>query len=401
MIKTVSKSYKTAVTLLLCLFAAGVVFQSCSKDDGDFRVDAFGPSMVNRCGEISFRGNKLDQVERIYLPADDYGWIIEKADFVSQSSGEIRLNVPCDYPLDQKGQVIVIYSGGKEWITMSSFMVQNIAGAQLVIVDGEIYQGEPLDPGTLITIQGNVLLAVDSLLFGDGLGIRAVDFVEWNDQYITFRLPDNVPTGSLIQLKVPARNESMIDVYLDICEIFLVGPSITGFVPNGGNGVFYCGKLEILVNRIDRVQVDEDGNTPLTIGTVETKGRVDVAGGKILVDMPTTLSFSAEEEPYSVILYSVGKPYLSEGKSFTIAKPTFDHRIESAGGNNYYIYVTGDLCSLKTLRFTNRLGNEVNGGSKTAIDGGWRFALANLDTSSAKMTLVFDSDDEIEFDINY
>ena len=408
MIKIVRKSYKAVVAvLLLCLFMAGVVFQSCTKEDNEFRVTAYGPAKVERCGEICFKGHKLDEVERISLPADEYGekWIIEKSDFISQSSGEITIKIPCDYPLDVTGQVKLYYGGGKEYVTMSRFMVLSLATPLQVIVDGKIYVDEVLDPATtLVTILGKVLLAADSIIFKDieGAGLGVSDFIEHTDQYIKFAFPANVPNGSLMQLKVPARNESMIDAYHDLCEVFVVGPSVKGFAPDGGDKVPLCGKLEILVNRIDRIRpidIDDEGYTQIIIGTLETKGKVDVDGGKIIFEpLPNMLSFY--EKHTSVTLTSLGQNYISETSGFTIAKPVFNTVLEHLSGNNYRIYLTGDnLCTLRALRFINRSGNDT-GGTSRLEENGWSFSLVNFDISKTKIRLIFYSGDEIEFDIN-
>jgi hypothetical protein len=94
-------------------------------DPNKFQLDAFGPSMVERCGAIFFVGTGLDKVEAISLPADDYAekWITRKGQFISQSSDKITLNIPCDYPSGQKGQIKIIHSGGKEYITTGTFMI--------------------------------------------------------------------------------------------------------------------------------------------------------------------------------------------------------------------------------------------------------------------------------------
>jgi hypothetical protein len=404
MTKIVSKSYKTAVMLLLCLFAAGVVFQSC-KEDETFRIDAYGPSKIERCGEIYFIGKKLDEVEKIYLPADDYDekWAIDKSNFVSKSSDKITLNIPCDYPFDQTGPVKVIYSKGKEYFTTTRFMVLSEIAVLGVVVDNKLYEGDELDPGTEITVLGASLMLVDSVVFDNGVGVSRSEFIlheEYGDvnKYITFKLPATVPTGSIFSLKVPARKEGADDLYKEVCEVFVIGPSVKGLAPNNGVNVHLCSSMEIFVNRVDRLDVDENGYTQLTIGTVAAEGKVE--GEKITLEVPAGLSFYAPE-PYSIILKSIGKSYASK-TDLTVAKPVFRYELVYVNGVNYRIKVFGNLCSLKNVRYTLTTGVQSYGTNPTAIvengDKGWQFGLSRLDTGSGKMTLVFESGDELDFD---
>ena len=400
--RIVNKSYKTVVTLWLCLCVAGVIFQSCKKDE-EFRLDAFGPSKVERCGEIYFIGSGLDQVEKIILPADDWGWAIERSEFISPSSGKITVQVPCAYPFDQKGPVKVIYSGGKEYITSTTFIVLNEVSVIDVTVGGAKYAGETLDVGTEVTIRGRALALVDSLIFGEGIGTD--DFRRGGDSIIVFNFPDYVPNGSLMQLKVPARNDWTTDSYVDICEVFVIGPSVKGFAPNGGVNVPLCSPLEILVNRIDRVQIDKDGYTDVTFGTVTVKGKVDAANGKIVVDL-NRVSFY---EAHSVSLISLGKTYLSETQTFTIATPTIDNYVIRNATNcasasaymNFDIEVLGkNLCSVKNVKFELSSGGEGIASASDPSSGSFKASIAVRYKKGSNLMVVFESGDEIELEID-
>ena len=292
--RIINKSYKATITLLLCVFTAGIVFQSCNDED-EFRLDAFGPSKVERCGEICFMGKGLDKVEKVIFPVEDYTkcnelecekLIIEKSQFISQSSEEIKLSIPCDYPLDTKGVIRLIHSGGREFVTNSSFMVLSD-----VSVTAMNPVNDRIEPGTKVTIFGKVLLAVDSLIFDNGMeGIAKADFIEHTDKQISFILPD-VPTGTLLQLKVPGRWEDAKDSYVDVCQMSMPLPEAVGFSAADGGAVRACFDVVINMERLDRLDYNKDSKeTTILIGKIELTGMVNEENNTIVVSLPNYIS---------------------------------------------------------------------------------------------------------------
>ena len=353
--RIINKSYQTVITLLLCLFAAGVVFQSC-KEDEKFRLDAFGPSKVERCGEIEFRGKGLSQVEKIYLPADDYDerWAIDKSQFISQSDGKITVKIDCDYPFYQSGFVKVIY-GGNEYTTTTRFMVMSDISVISVTALGKIYKEEILEPGTEITVWGRSLKLVDSVVFDNGVGVAKKDFIYRDEngddnKYITFKLPVEIPSGSIFSLKVPADAGYTGGVSKEVCEVFLPVPDAGNFVSVDESPIRVCSGVKFSVERLDRLEYDkETGAMIVQINNADLPATLDVATKTVTVDLPRNTA--GGELP--VALYSYGK-LINIGKSFIVQTFEFENYdpeiIAASGGVTFY--VSGlNLCAVNEMSY--------------------------------------------------
>ena len=356
MMKITNKSCWALITLLLCLCVAGIGFQSCSNDDESFYLDAYGPSEVERGGEIYFIGNGLDKVKQIILLDETKGddeegreWVFDKSDFLKASSGKITLRIPSDYPLDRKGPAKIIYSGGV-YITMNAFMVLNVTSVFASFTEEFMDQDHPLEPGKWIAVQGKVLQAVDSVIFDNGVRIYKDAFIEHTDQIIKFILPADVGTGATFKLKVPGRSrmeETSVDVDM---ELYLPLPSAGNFVSADERPIRVCASMKFSVERLDRLDYDHQSNEiTVAFDGIDYLGTIDVATKTVTVDLPRNKPGGET----AVMLYSFGKQVETKA-SFSVQTFEFDSYdpeiIPASGAVTFY--VSGlNLCAVKEMAY--------------------------------------------------
>ena len=315
--KIMSKSYREVITLVLCLFMAGVSFQSC-KDDKDegFRLDAFGPSKVERGGDIYFIGSGLDKVTTIILPAkkaDGSAWRFSKGEFVCET-GKITLRIPEDYPFGISGQVILEFSDGTpSFTTVSSFMVLSEASISGVTAGNK---ENPILPNGSVKITGKALKAVIGIIFANGVELD--QFETPSDKEIIFKLPSNASSGPF-KLKVCGW-EGADTTYVDGPDIFVLEPNITNIkstvqeslvnVPIGS---------EIIVTGKDFWRIDAvDGKTKVLFsGGVDAEATVN--GNELTLKLPMNLMVG-ENEKLTVTIFSNGTPVTSK-LTFSIVMP--------------------------------------------------------------------------------
>jgi len=373
--KIVSKSYKAIMTLVLCLCAAGIGFQSCNNEEF-FYLDAYGPSEVERGGEIYFVGTALDKVERIILLDETIAdgepgreIVFERADFTSASSEKITLHIPVDYPLDRKGPAKIIYSGGV-YITMNAFMVLNVAMVSPIwFTEEPMGPDNPLEPGKWIAVTGKVLLAVDSVIIenGDGnvVSIYKDDFLEHTDQIIKFKLPAEVGTGATFKLKVPGRSR-VGESYLELeGELFLPVPSAVNFKSDDDDGIIkVCKGMKFSVERFDRLEYDkETKEVNFLIGSLPATGTVDEATKTISVDIPDNISGGEK----AITLNTFGKVPVESKATFSIQ--TFEPNLEQlyqgvplpAKNDFDIIFINGiNLCAVQKAEYRTTSVNSAN-----------------------------------------
>ena len=309
--RTINKSYKAVITLLLCLFTTGLFFQSCKEDKEEFRLDAFGPSKVERGGEIYFVGSGMDQVESITLPADNGSWIFTKGDFTVES-GKITLTIPPDYPLDQQGNIILTLSNGSTFTTSSWFMV--LSEVSITSVENIGTKDQPLRDYEIITIKGKTLSAVGAIVFSNGLVLT--EFEERTDKEIKFKLPVDASSG-LFKLIEPGRWAEAEDKYHDGAEIFVLEPIIklvneeNSIEIPPGTTVSFTGQY------FERIDVVEGVvNVAFPGGR---NGTGTLANGVLTIEIPLGVLAG---KSHSITVLSKGKPVVSDAK-FTVEKTKF------------------------------------------------------------------------------
>ena len=171
-----------ALTLLMLLFA-GVFLSSCEKEEEISRqvvLNSFGPSGVKHGDQIRFIGQNLDKVTAIQLP----GVEVSKSEFVTQSSTLIELVVP---EQATAGKVILRTPNGDiESKAMLNFLVP-------VVIESITPEARP---GENITIRGDKVNWIESVMFNDGIVVT--EFVSKSLNELVVTVPMEAQSGHLV-----------------------------------------------------------------------------------------------------------------------------------------------------------------------------------------------------------
>lgn len=170
--------------MLAILFIAAGTFVSCNDDneasaESTVQLLSFGPSGQEHGQKISFIGKNLDRVTAIKLE----GVEISQGDFVSQTADQIEIIIPME---TLEGKAILVFDGGEVMSkTVLSFdvpfMVTNITSEAR--------------PGDNITITGNYLQWIKSVVFTDG--IEVTEFESSTANTLVVKVPLDAKTGPL------------------------------------------------------------------------------------------------------------------------------------------------------------------------------------------------------------
>ncbi|MFR9533204.1 MAG: IPT/TIG domain-containing protein [Rikenellaceae bacterium] len=172
---------------LCCLLWAISSFTACQRDDSSLtstvELYAFGPTPVLRGGEISFLGENLDKVTEIILPDD-----ISITDIKVESSEKITITVPQEATV---GYVTLKYSGG--FITTQTMMgyTEPYSISSISPVDRAVRAGDE------ITISGDYLNNITSVVFGGGAAVVSTEFISQDRYKIVTLLPTEAISGKL------------------------------------------------------------------------------------------------------------------------------------------------------------------------------------------------------------
>jgi len=329
--RTISKSYKAAAAVLLCLLTAGLIFQSCKKEDEGFRLDAFGPSDVERGSEIFFIGAGMDQVKSIELPD---GSVYSENQFRRDGTKGIAFNTSPDYPLCLSGRPVLTLSNGTTFITKSEFRVLNTASITNVpSIEGVI------NPGDEITITGKVLRTVDAIIFsgcngGVELPVSSDDVTVESDNVIKFKLPAKAASGQF-----SLRTIVCDTVYVGGPALAVLEPEILDF-PNWVD----CSSSEIKITGKNfwRLDTDADGKTTVMFtGGVRAEGTIN--GDELTVALPRTLLVGTA---LTVTVYSNCTPITSK-QSFSIEWPVITNAYRDAAN---YVTIEGSCLDFAEKR---------------------------------------------------
>lgn len=310
-----NKSYKALVAIALCVFSMGLFFQSCDEDEG-FSLAAFGPSNVERGGEIYFVGKGLNEVEEIILPN---GSVFGKSQFVLESTERITLQIPEDYPLDINGEIILLLSGGRQFITNSSFMVLSTIPTSDLKIEPAGSEDNPLVPGELITIMGKTLKAVDAVVFSNDVIIT--QFEEITDRQIKFKLPEDAISGT-VKLRVAARETADTTYYVEIPDKIIVHDPVMDKINGVGISSVSAGSIIILSGEYFGCIGHESGVVSISFAGSDIKTTGIIEGNSITMTLPLTLPATNEANesiPYHIIVNANGKS-VSSIASFEIKK---------------------------------------------------------------------------------
>lgn len=175
--------------LMMCLMLVGAtVFTACGDDQldtdqfagGPVKLLAYGPNPVARMGELRIIGVGLDKVQSVTIPGAG-----EVTDINRISSEEIRITVP-------NSAVI-----GKITLNSASGAIESVTALKYtepVGFDDNCFSAPELKPGETLTIKGEYLNLVQSVIFADGV---VVDQIANTRNEIKVVVPEEAQTGRI------------------------------------------------------------------------------------------------------------------------------------------------------------------------------------------------------------
>jgi hypothetical protein len=211
------KIYNIKSLLLVCLLASLGMMTSCdddseSDDNGQVVLLSFGPSGVQHGETIKFIGKNLDKVSSIVLAGAE----VLEAQFTTKTSTLIEIVVPEEA---EAGKVILKTSAGDvESKTELSFTV---------LVSITSFTPE-VKPGGELTITGEHLNWIETVIFADGNAVEKADFTSVSLTEVVVPVPMEAKTGKLNVLT--GGSQPMLLISPTDLVVFL--PQITGLSPN-------------------------------------------------------------------------------------------------------------------------------------------------------------------------
>lgn len=158
------------ITILMMglMLVGATALTSCGEDplatdqytDGPVKLLAYGPNPVARMGELRILGVGLDKVQSVTIPGAG-----DVTDINHISSEEIRITVPNEAVI---GKIILnSASGAIESVTALKY-------TEPVGFDDNCFSASELKPGETLTIKGEYLNLVQSVIFADNIEVDQI-----------------------------------------------------------------------------------------------------------------------------------------------------------------------------------------------------------------------------------
>ena len=206
--------------MICTMVLGGSVFTACSGEDeldtdqfvGGVSLNAFGPSPVARGGQLRFIGSGMNQVTEIVFPGGT-----SVTDITVVSEREIRVTVPQSA---EPGKLTLKYAGGQ----LSTLTV--LAYTEPVGFSEQTpFAPNPVKPGNTLTIAGDYLNLVTSVIFADGVEIEQSAFATHTRQQISLVVPYEAQTGR-VTLSFVATGDTIPNEILSDELLQVVLPSV-------------------------------------------------------------------------------------------------------------------------------------------------------------------------------
>ena len=208
----------TACLMICLLILTGFGFNSCEKEEIDTKVvlKSFGPSPALRGGELRFIGNNLERVTSVILPGLTQGQTVEVSEITVVNKREIKIAIPQNAGV---GKVTLKTPDG-DIVTLTP-----ITYSEPIII--ESVTPATIKPGQKLTINGDYLNLIKSVVFFDGVAVGDTAFITQTRKKIELNVPFEAQTGKII---LSNGAEIPIEVYSkDPLNIVL--PTFTSFSP--------------------------------------------------------------------------------------------------------------------------------------------------------------------------
>ncbi|MGH1433817.1 MAG: glycan-binding surface protein [Lewinella sp.] len=217
-----NKSYNLSALVLLLVMALGIsLFNGCKKDDdepGDANrvvLSAFGPSPALRGGELTIIGKNLDRVSAVVLPEN-----VDVTSFTTHTPTLIKLTIP---EATQEGKIILESTDG-DIISISELTISEP-------IEITSFSPETVRPGDLVTINGDYLNLITSIVFGIDQALGDTAFVSQSKEKIEIVVPEMAQSAPLLLLSL-AEGGTMPIVVETETPLLVTTPVATSMSPN-------------------------------------------------------------------------------------------------------------------------------------------------------------------------
>lgn len=189
-----NKSFLWLVLLLICSTFA---FTSCDRDDlntdqygNEISVLSYGPNPVLRGGVLTFKGANLDQITEIDLPGAEAITSINVV--TSGKNSEINIEVPAEKC--EPGIVTLKTAKNGEIKTLTPITyIENLKFAGFYV--GENKENLVGNVGDVLTIEGDYLNNITSVIFANGATMDAENFKSQTRYQIQLVIPAEAGEG--------------------------------------------------------------------------------------------------------------------------------------------------------------------------------------------------------------
>ena len=178
------KTFNTKLLLWICFILSLAVFTACEKEDkGSDAVEllSFGPAGALHGDTLFIIGNNLDRVTSVQL----VGATVAQTEFKKQTGEEIQLVIPV---AAEPGNITLVTPAGN---VVSRSRLNLEVGIEVATVTDESR------PGENITLTGNYLNWVTSVIFPDNLVVDSADFVSQSITQLVVPVPMEAKSGTL------------------------------------------------------------------------------------------------------------------------------------------------------------------------------------------------------------
>ncbi len=176
---------------LLTMIVASVFLTSCNDDDDDkgTQIWTIGPGNVNRGDVLKICGQQLGSVASVVLPSlNGSGIEIPRSEFQKAEDGYIEVKLPNDKNF-VSGNVIVKLDNGESITSKVAIKV-----GTLVL---ESFSPATVRPGQEITIYGEYLTLVKSVVFANNQEVLQDAFKTQTNDQIVVSVPDAAQSGNI------------------------------------------------------------------------------------------------------------------------------------------------------------------------------------------------------------
>ena len=192
--KRQNKKFFWFVLMLIC---STFMFTSCDRDDlntdqygNQISLLSYGPNPVVRGGVLTFKGSNLDQITEIDLPGADP---ITSINIVtSGTKSEINIEVPAEKC--ETGIITLKTAKNGEIQTLTPITyIEDLKFTGFYI--GEDKENKVGKVGDILTIEGDYLNNITSVLFNNGTTVDAEDFTAHTRYQISLAIPAEANNG--------------------------------------------------------------------------------------------------------------------------------------------------------------------------------------------------------------